>query len=205
MKILSREEVMESLHSTENNSLFIDPLLEESQIGRITTDLRLGYDFLVSINTRKPVVEVNERESDDFRGIGSHFQMTRRDLGDNFILYPNQSVLTTTLEYVSLPKDIYFDVLSRSSYTRLGIHVNTMLQPGYRGCVPIELFNHGNNAIQLVVGSRLFQTKIIRLDESHKYLSGDSFRKYYGHIRPLASRANADPDLETLYKYKLNK
>jgi dCTP deaminase len=205
MEILCRNAILESLDSDDNNSLFILPLLERSHVGKITTDLRLGYDFLVSINTRKPVIEINERESDDYRGISSHFQMTRRDLGDNFILYPNQLVITTSLEYISVPDNMFLEIMSRSSYTRLGIHVSTTIQPGYRGCIPIELFNHGNNAIQLVSGSRLFQAKIFKLAESHDYLSPNKFRKYYGHTRPLPSRANTDSDLEILYKYKISK
>ena len=34
-------------------------------------------------------------------------------------------VLATTLEYVSLPPDVYADVLARSSYNRLGVNAST--------------------------------------------------------------------------------
>ena len=73
-----------------------------------------------------------------YRGIGSFFQATRRELGDRFVLYPHQMVLATTLEYVSLPADIYADLLTRSSFNRLGIHLSTMIQPGFRGCFPLD-------------------------------------------------------------------
>ncbi|MES9928561.1 MAG: hypothetical protein ABW158_10645 [Candidatus Thiodiazotropha sp. 6PDIVS] len=119
-------------------------------------------------------------------------------MGDRFVLYPDQVVLTTTLEYLSLPVNVYADLLSRSSYTRLGMHINTMVQPGFKGCVPVELYNHGNNAIELVVGSRICQMRFFELEGNLSYIEEGSFRKYYGDVRPTASRADQDKDLMVL-------
>lgn len=199
MPLLTKNEIVKSIKSEENESIFIDPLLEQSQIGSISVDLRLGYDFLVSILTRKPYISISQLDSDQqSRSISSYFQETRREVGNKFILYPDQVVLTTTLEYISLPLDTYADILSRSSYTRLGIHVNTMVQPGFRGCVPLELFNHSNNAIELVVGSRIVQARFIKLDCENQYLTTGSTRKYFGDIRPTVSKSDKDTDLEIL-------
>lgn len=200
MKLLGRADIAESLKSSEPDSLFIDPLLDEGQIGEVTIDLRLGYDFLVSVLTRKPYISV----SDKGRSINSYFQQTRRELGDPFVLYPNQVVLTTTLEYLSLPSNTYADVLTRSSYTRLGIHMNTMVQPGFRGGVPIELFNHSNNAVELAVGSRMFQIRLFEIEGVKDYLEG-SPRKYFGNVRPVSSKADADSDLVFLKRIRSNK
>lgn len=197
MQLLNKEKINESLASDEKKSLFIDPLLDEDQVGEVTIDLRLGYDFLVSILTRKPFISLSKNES-DYRGLDSYFQKTRREIGEKFILYPNQVALTTTLEYISLPPDVYADILSRSSYTRLGIHINTMVQPGFRGCATIELSNQGNNAIELVVGSRIVQIRLFRINESSDYFSKDNHRKYLAHVRPTVSRADYDKDIEIL-------
>lgn len=193
MELLSKNTIIESLESDKPDSLFIDPLLETSQIGEVTIDLRLGYDFLVSILTRKPYIGFSTQD----RSISSYFQQTRRELGDTFVLYPNQVVLTTTLEYISLPASVYTDVLTRSSYTRLGISMNTMVQPGFRGGLPIELFNHSNNAVELVVGSRMFQIRLFQLDGAKDYLDA-SPRKYFGNVRPVPSKADTDTDLPIL-------
>lgn len=75
------------------------------------------------------------------------------------MFYSGQIVLPVTLEYVSLPVDCYVDLLTRSSYNRLDLQINTMFQPVYRGCLSAELFNHGNSAVELVVGSRIFQAR----------------------------------------------
>jgi dCTP deaminase len=197
MQLLAHDEIEASLASEDEDSLFIDPLLEKDQVGAVTIDLRLGYDFLVSVLTRKPFISIYRENGD--RSMGSYFQDTRRELGDRFVLYPNQVVLTTTLEYLSLPSDVYADIITRSSYNRLGISISTMLQPGFRGCAPIELFNHGNNAVELVVGSRMFQARLSRLDSKTRYLDGQP-RKYYGDVRPTVSRASHDKDLERLKK-----
>ncbi len=200
MRILSADKLKESILSC-NDGIYIDPLLSEDQIGGVTLDVRLGYDFLVSIVTRKPSILLGGSANKIQRSIDSYFRETRREIGEKFILYPNQVVLTTTLEYVSLPENIYADVLTRSSYTRLGIHINTMVQPGFKGCVPLELYNHGNNAIELVVGSRMCQLRFYEIDDQVNYLN-NGVRKYYGDVRPSISRADKDGDLEILQKIK---
>lgn len=132
-----KKEILERLGLDDEKGLWIDPLLEIEQIGEVTVDLRLGYDFLVSIVTRRPYIGLS-RDDDRFRAISTYFQPTRRELGERFILYPDQVVLATTLEYVALPSDCYADVLTRSSYTRLGITVSTMVQPGFRAAFQLS-------------------------------------------------------------------
>jgi len=196
MTVLHKTEIQALLHSADPDSLFVDPLLDTAQVGDMAIDLRLGYDFLVSIVTRQPSISIRRSGTESKRTIASYFQETRREVGSGFVLYPNQVVLGTSLEFVALPRDVYGDVLSRSSITRLGIHINTMVQPGFRGCVPLELFNHGNNAIELVVGSRICQLRLSRLAVPGNYAANP--RKYYGDVRPSVSKADRDTDLARL-------
>lgn len=199
MELLARNQLIEMMSSKNEDSLFIDPLLDhDQQIGDVTIDLRLGYDFLVSILTRNSSVDLLAHQRGKERSLESYFQKTRREVGDRFLLYPGQVVLTTTLEYLCLPSNVYADLLSRSSYTRLGIHINTMVQPGFRGCAPLELFNHGNNAIELVVGSRICQARFFKVVGEYSYIQESVPRKYYGDVRPVVSKADRDVDLNTL-------
>lgn len=190
-----KKQILERLTREDGLGLWIEPLLDQKQIGELTVDLRLGYDFLVSIVTRRPYIGI-ARDNERFRAISTYFQPTRRELGERFILYPDQVVLATTLEYVALPSDCYADVLSRSSYTRLGISVNTMVQPGFRGCFSVELFNHGNNPVELVVGAKMFQMRLTQVADGMAY--GGLERKYFGNVRPTPSRAADDEDLVRL-------
>jgi dCTP deaminase len=196
MQLLTRDRLLESIYSTEGESIFIDPLLDDDQIGEVSVDIRLGYDFLVSVFTRKPYVDISNTGDSKKQGIPNYFQETRRDIGDKFVLYPGQVVLATSLEYVALPSNTYLDLLTRSSYNRLGIRLNTMVQPGFRGCLPVELYNHSNSAIELIIGSRIFQARFFEINASLKYTR--EARKYYGEIRPKASQVNKDKDLKIL-------
>lgn len=200
MELLHKTEILRRMALDSEYAIRLDPLLDHGQFGEVTLDLRLGADFLVSIHTRCAYVSL-VKDEDGYRGMGSFFQATRRELGDRFVLYPHQMVLATTLEYVALPPDVYADVLTRSSYNRLGIHLASMVQPGFRGCFPLELFNHGNNPIELVVGSRLIQARLFKAEMDTTYAAGAA-RKYYGDVRPKTSRAADDSDLRLLERLR---
>lgn len=197
MRLLDKNAIHDLLDSDDPDSLFIEPLLEDEQVGNVTIDLRLGYDFLVSILTRRPAIRLIESE-ESHRPIRTFFQETRRELGEKFVVYPNQVVLTTSLEYLALPTNTYADLLSRSSYNRLGISLNTMVQPGFRGCIGLELSNHGNVPVELVVGSRICQIRLFELDTENHYLKEGAPRKYYGHVRPVVSSVDTDSELAKL-------
>lgn len=196
MPLLQAHEIRRRLALTSQKRFYIDPLLEVTQIGEVSVDLRLGPDFLVSLLTRKPAVELSATG----RGVTSYFRPTRRDIGQKFILYPGQIVLATSLEYVGLPTDVYADIITRSSYSRLGVQLNTMIQPSFRGCIPLELVNHSNNPVELIVGSRVVQARLFSLDQGSDYQGSTENRKYLGNVRPVVSRAQNDADLATLRK-----
>lgn len=199
MELLTLEKLRLELASSDVDSIFVDPLLDDSQVGAVTIDFRLGYDFLVSILTRKPSIDIAGNAS-GHRGVSSYFQETRRELGDRFVLYPGQIALTTSLEYLALPKDVLADVMSRSSFSRLGIQVATMMQPGYRGCIPLELFNHGNSPVELVVGCRICQVRFLKITGDAGYL-GQGQRKYFCNVRPTVSRVEKDRELAILSNF----
>lgn len=198
MKLLTHDEIVDQLKDNNFNTLFIEPLLADDQIGSVSIDIRLGYDFLVSILTRKPAIDPCPIDDERKRGIQSYFQETRRQIGDRFVLYPNQVVLSTSLEYISLPDNIYAEITTRSSYSRLGVSVTTTLQPGWRGSIPLELFNHGNSPVEMVVGSRICQVRLFQIDSKVEYVTAKSSRKYFGAVRPTVSRADKDQELERL-------
>lgn len=199
MQLLTGPEIATSLASVEEKSLFVEPLLDRSQIGAISIDLRLGYDFLVSVLTRRPAIETFPPENVRKRGIQSYFQETRRRLGERFVLYPHQVVLSSTVEYLSLPPNIFAEIVIRSSYGRLGIGISTRMQPGWRGCVPLEIFNHGNTPVEMVVGSRFCQAHLYKIEADMDYVGGGP-RKYFGTVRPTVSKADEDSELSRLSK-----
>lgn len=181
-----------------NGELAIRPLLDKTQVTQIGVDFRLGCNFLVSVQGREPFINtsLNEETGDAQRDVKLFFQESRRQLGETFILYPNQTVLASSLEYIKLPQEYMISLYMRSSYSRLGLTVSTLVQPGYCGCISIELTNNNNNPINLVVGARIFQGIFLESDSSTEYFNME--RKYMCSVRPEPSKAGADTDLEIL-------
>ncbi|HCZ36783.1 MAG TPA: dCTP deaminase [Cytophagales bacterium] len=182
-----------------DKSIFIRPLLEESQIGELTVDFRLGYDFLVSIQGREPFIDASHNHKETFRNTGNFFVKTRRRPGEDFLLHPGQTILGTSLEYIKLPGNVFIILNMRSSYSRLGLSISTIVQPGYCGCISIELTNANKNPINLTVGSRLFQARFLKISKSTNYFSTE--RKYICSVRPQLATISEDGDLKTLKNY----
>lgn len=183
-----------------DKDIFIRPLLEPSrQINELGVDFRLGGDFLVSIQGREAFINasLNEDFGNPQRNINQYFQPTRRQLGETFILHPHQTVLAVSLEYIKLPEDLLLMLIMRSSYSRLGLTISTIVQPGYCGCISLELTNNNRNSINLTVGARIFQAVFIPTTSAQYF---DKERKYMCQVRPEASVAIKDQDLKLLNK-----
>jgi dCTP deaminase len=85
-----------------------------------------------------------------------------------FVLHPNQLILAVTLEYVSLPFNIFCQIASRSSWGRLGLVVATasIVQPGFKGCLTLELANLSDSPITLYPGLLVGQLVFMRVEAS---------------------------------------
>lgn len=181
-----------------DKKLFLYPLLEENQIGDISIDLRVGTDFIFQHQGRTSYIKTSSDEMSS-RSIKSNFTQTRRKVGEKFLIHPFQPTLFSTLEYIKLPNDIYAVLSLRSSYSRLGLTISTILQPGYCGCISVELVNSGNTPIEIVSGSRFLQARLISVAGKDLNYFND-VRKYACQVRPVPSKANEDVEIERLSK-----
>ena len=201
--ILTKKDVEKLI---DQNKLFIRPLLDREQIGEAGIDFRLGYDFLVSVQGRDAFINASKNEwvqGGQRRNVKQFFQSSRRQLGETFILHPNQTVLAVTLEYVRLPEDCMLMLFMRSSYARLGLTISTIAQPGYCGCLSLEFTNTNNNPINLAVGARIIQGILCPISGSTQYFHTQ--RKYVCHVRPEPSAVINDNDLTLLNNlWKIN-
>lgn len=187
---------IQALMQREEDPLVIRPLLEDPQIGNISIDFRLGYDFFVSVQGRSSYINTSQNPCEFPSSISSFFQSTRRKIGGTFLLHPGQTVLSSSLEYVKLPKNCFLTLSMRSTYARLGLSLSTIAQPGYCGCLSLELTNASNNIINLTVGARLFQARVFSLSTESNYFSNR--RKYICQVRPELPSLNSDSDLTKL-------
>jgi dCTP deaminase len=163
MAALLREDLEARLDETDlTKRLVIAPLLDRAkQVGPGSIDLRLGSEFLeVPKQDNAYIDPFDHRESR--AQFGSADRHSYVALGDRFVLHPGQFVLGSTLEFLAIPDDLVGQVLSRSSWGRLGLLVATAVavQPGFRGVLTLELVNDGSVPIVLRPGLRVAQLQL---------------------------------------------
>lgn len=182
-------------HEDSAQRLTITPLLDpEKQIGPGSVDLRLGTEFL---ETPRQSHSTIDPFSKDHRG--EQFK-TYVPLGDKYILHPGQFALGATLEFLVIPSGVTGQVLSRSSWGRLGLLVATAVtvQPGFRGSLTLELVNAGTVPIVLRPGLRVAQLQLWEAGEpsASPY---DARGKYDAPLGPETNRlAMEDNEMQRL-------
>lgn len=199
MKLLSYNSLKSRINNYKDleGSIFLDPLLDDQQISSVCVDLRLDATFRVPIKTGSSVISCSRPDVDQF------FDETYRAMGESFILYPGQYVLANTLEYIRLPNNIHGEIISRSSYDRLGIHFSTIINPGYSGVMTLNIKSNAETPVELIVGSRIAQVKFFE-DNSKKgsYMNYKKGAKYSCAVEPELSKIFNDMDLHKLKKIK---
>lgn len=164
--------------------LVVTPLLDLEQVGPASIDLRLGTHFLLSrphtSPTTDPYVEATNEEF--VAPFGT----------ENFI-QPGQFLLGSTFEFVGMPVHLMGQVLNRSSWARQGLIVATavVVQPGYGGCLTLELINVGQKPLPLQSGVRIAQLVVWQLHTATNVPYGES-AKYLAPLGPQASRLQVE-------------
>lgn len=117
-------------------------------------DLRLGNRFIIF--QRTGISSFNAARGNNARAVQ---RFVERPFYSPFVLHPGEVVLASALEYLALPADVGAQVITRSSYGRLGLITATAVQvhPLYRGCLTLELVNLGTVPLTLYPGERVAQ------------------------------------------------
>jgi dCTP deaminase len=155
MSVLSRAEIIRRISGdpTSPGRLYITPLLSDDQIGPASVDIRLGSSIIVPRKTY-----VDSHDPTDRLGIlqaeSRLYERIRLRYNSKFVLHPNEVILGVTFEYVSTPSDVFCMIVSRSSWGRMGLVIATatVVQPGFRGCLTLELTNMSDSPIALYPG-----------------------------------------------------
>jgi len=86
------------------------------------------------------------------------------------ILAPGGAALASTLEHFDMPKDVLGKVADKSTWARRFLAVqNTVIEPGWRGFLTLELSNHGGAGGETLVipaGAPIAQIIFQLLDEA---------------------------------------
>jgi dCTP deaminase len=186
--LLHWEALKERIESKDlGQRLVFMPMLDfDKQLGPASVDLRLGTEFRVLRRTDEPCLDPgNQPQASVERMIRS----VDVEVGDKLYLHPGQFVLGATLEFLSLPHDLGAYVVGRSSWGRAGLLVATAIfvQPGFSGCLTLELVNHGESPIALYPGSRIAQLVVHELPSRTAHYYGKDDDKYIGPAGPQVS------------------
>lgn len=190
--VLSRTLIEQRLASCGNDRLVVTPLLS-SAIQDAGIDIRLSPDFIVFRRSATAAFDpLNEAQ--DPRAMQ---ESVSKGWGNPFILHPGEHVLASTLEYIGLPLDVAAQVVTRSSYGRLGLITATavQVQPGSHNCITLELVNHGSTPVALTAGSRIAQLILFQVSGQ---LNRVDDGKYLFPVGPEFSRVQVDVDAEVL-------
>lgn len=170
MGALSQSSIVARL---KKRDIVVSPIIAPSQIGASSVDLRMGTVILVARAGAQSHVDPQAYQKSD-KAITDHDiirskkqKHERFDIPFNeyFLLHPGSLALVPTLEWVKLPYDIQGVVTARSSWAREGLNIATatIINPGYRGIVTLELANFGEIPIKLYPGLRLAQIAFYEL------------------------------------------
>lgn len=195
MSILNSDSISEAMKRKRlTDRLIVTPLLDrQEQLGHASIDLRLGTEFIEVERHREATYDPME-DRDKLRAAAQQQQELTLTvpLGGNVVLHPGQFILGSTLEFVHLPSDIAGQLLSRSSWGRVGLIVATAvtLQPGWIGMVTLELANQGSVPIRLYPGLRVAQLVMWSTGAEE---SGPPALSQPRHERPLGPQATRLP------------
>ncbi len=167
----------------------IDPF-EPSHVQPSSVDLRVGNGFRVFVNHRYSKIDPRDPQADLTQLI---------EVGENepFMLHPGEFVLGTTLERVSIGRDIVARLEGKSSLGRLGLLVHATagyVDPGWQGHITLELSNVATLPIAIYPGMKIGQISFYQMttEADVPYGSPELGSKYQGQTGPTASRSHKD-------------
>jgi dCTP deaminase len=147
---LTRDEIRAWMEVADlGRRLVITPLLNvDESLGPSSLDVRLGNQFLIF-----------KRDHSESGDMGRFQQRIVRPLRKPFVLHPRQLVIGSTLEYVQIPPGLMCYVVGKSSWGRMGLIIATAtkVDPGFRGCITLEIINEGEVPLILYPGLPIAQ------------------------------------------------
>ena len=177
------------LHEIDAQRIVVDPW-DESMLQPSSIDVRLDRYFRVFENHMYPHIDPAADQADLTRQVEPE--------GDEpFILHPGEFVLGSTYEGITLPDDVAARVEGKSSLGRLGLLTHAtagFVDPGFSGCVTLELANVATLPIKLYPGMKIGQFCFFRLSSpaEHPYGSQKYGSRYQGQRGPTPSRSYAN-------------
>ncbi|ABG38858.1 dCTP deaminase [Paraglaciecola sp. T6c] len=168
--VLTKEIIKRDLKA--DNDFWITPLLSEEQFQPASLDVRLGKEFIIFKKSRKQCIDLTLVDSKLNNKLIHEFQeRIRLSINSPFTLHPGELILASTLEYLSLPNNIFASVEGKSTLGRLGLIIATAtaVSPGFKGCITLEIVNQGEIPVVVSPGQLIGQIIFMRTEGTATY------------------------------------
>ncbi len=87
-------------------------------------------------------------------------------VGQYIDLMPGGFALASVVEHLTMPLNVIGIVHDRSTLARMGLALqNTVIEPGWRGYLTLEISNHGRERVRLPAGSPIAQILFYMVDQ----------------------------------------
>ncbi|AGS35844.1 deoxycytidine triphosphate deaminase [Corynebacterium maris DSM 45190] len=171
--------------AVDSGRLGIEPY-EPRLVQPSSIDVRLDKYFRVFNNSRYTHIDPKQ-PMDDLT------TMVEVPEEEPFVLHPGEFVLASTLEMFTLPEDLAGRLEGKSSLGRLGLLTHStagFIDPGFTGCITLELSNVANLPITLWPDMKVGQLAIFQMSSAAEvpYGTGQLGSKYMNQRGPTPSK-----------------
>lgn len=173
------------LQAIKDGQIKIDPF-EKKHLSGITYDLRLHKNFRLFSKT-KDVTHIDVSKEFDVT------ELTDEGYGGSIVIHPGEFLLGATNEKIVLGNQVAGLLEGRSSLARIGLLVHataSLVQPGFKGYLTLEMTNVSNLPIKLFVGMRVAKIAFMPLlsPAQSGYGKAKLKSKYLNQKPPTASK-----------------
>jgi dCTP deaminase len=180
--ILSDRDIVDAL---ESGHIGLEPF-DRELVQPASVDIRVDNRFRIFSNHRYSCIDPRECQEDltDLVEVAPE---------DAFVLHPDEFVLGSTVEVVTLGPGYVARLEGKSSLGRLGLLCHATagwIDPGFNGHITLELSNVATLPIKIYPGMLIGQLSFARLSSpaQHPYGSDPVRSKYQGQSGPTQSR-----------------
>ncbi|MDO3401371.1 dCTP deaminase [Mycolicibacterium neoaurum] len=176
----------------DSKRLVVSPIVDRAQIGTTTVDLRLGTEWEAMRAYRFDAVDPGAESAATNELLQASVEEFRLTAGQRrgLVLHPGELLLALTLEYLSLPDDLWGMLEGRSTWARQGLQVHAaagMVDCGFSGYLTLELQNMGRIPLVLYPGLRVAQMAFFPICNDIAY----SYKKKLGASYSAQHRARS--------------
>lgn len=210
MGILNKNEIKKAIKDKE---VTFEPEIDQFQLQPNSLDLRVGWNFYVpekwQYNEAGRVVTRPDYLNHDANA--NNFRLIKLKPGQYFEFLPNEFVIVSTLEKITLNSDHLIALMyPRSSMIRRGLVIEGgVVDLHYKGSLMIPIFNGTSQPLKLYPGERAYQLVFHTLDgamgKEDAQVHGVAKAKYHESTDfNLESRTDSKDEVEFIKEGKIS-